>query len=326
MEKPIISIITPAYNASDFIEETIASVLSQSFTSWEFIISDDGSTDDTIKKIIRASSGDSRIILNRYQHSGLPSVMRNKALKIARGDIIAFLDADDIWEPNKLSLQIDSLSKNNKDWGFANVTIFGGNEYQPSGLWYPPKWKPNPPFLRSLLSKMGVPLLSIVVKTDLLRKVCAMSDIGEAFDERKEFKGVEDWDLSIRLSKISEPDYIPFPIARYRIHGRGISWQGQKTNYERAMTVINKHRSSIYPENSKEKIKKYWLSKIAIDKMLDSKESWRMSLIKSCFKMPIVARDLYLAFLSFLPTSIAKKMYILGLKQLRKSSRLVSKN
>lgn len=103
---PVISIITPAYNAERFIEETIQSVVSQSFADWEMIIVDDCSLDETRARVKRRALHDERIRLLTHQINSGPSVARNTALKAARGGFIAFLDSDDLWLPDKLRVQM----------------------------------------------------------------------------------------------------------------------------------------------------------------------------------------------------------------------------
>ena len=108
---PLVSIITPCYNAEAVIEETIASVIIQSYKNWELIIIDDASTDNS-EKIITEFLTDKRIsYLKNSKNSGV-SFTRNRGMDIAKGDFIAFLDSDDIWEPSKLTEQL-TIFKNN---------------------------------------------------------------------------------------------------------------------------------------------------------------------------------------------------------------------
>ncbi|WP_205908126.1 glycosyltransferase family 2 protein [Rhizobium wuzhouense] len=102
---PLISIITPAYKAMAYIGETIRSVQAQSFTRWEMLIVEDGSPDDTAAVVKEFADTDPRIQLIRQANAG-PAMARQKALDHARGRYIAFLDADDLWLPEKLSRQL----------------------------------------------------------------------------------------------------------------------------------------------------------------------------------------------------------------------------
>src|SRR5690606_20006770 len=95
---PEVSIITPCYNSSAFLEETINSVTNQTFTDWEWLITDDRSTDNSVEVIRRHQ--DSRIKLIIADKNGGAGHARNLSLQQATGRFITFLDADDFWEPN----------------------------------------------------------------------------------------------------------------------------------------------------------------------------------------------------------------------------------
>ena len=105
MTTPLVSIITPAYNSASYIEETLASVLAQTFTAFEHIVADDGSTDDTIDVVRRVAGGDPRVVITTTSHGGA-AIARNAAFRQARGRFIALLDSDDVWMPNYLSEQL----------------------------------------------------------------------------------------------------------------------------------------------------------------------------------------------------------------------------
>ena len=102
---PAVSVITPAWNAAAHIGETIASVRAQTFADWEWLIVDDGSTDDTVALIEQAAAVDPRIRLLRQEHGG-PSGARNLAMAAASGRFFAFLDSDDVWYPAFLQAQL----------------------------------------------------------------------------------------------------------------------------------------------------------------------------------------------------------------------------
>lgn len=108
----LVSIITPTYNCSKFIEQTIESVLNQSYSNWEMIIVDDCSDDDTVKIAKRYSKEDQRIKVFYNKTNKGPALTRNKAIKIASGRFIAFLDGDDTWRPEKLKKQLKFQIKN----------------------------------------------------------------------------------------------------------------------------------------------------------------------------------------------------------------------
>ncbi|MBD2792789.1 glycosyltransferase family 2 protein [Xenorhabdus szentirmaii] len=106
----IVSIIMPSYNSSSFIEQSINSVLEQTFSSWELIIIDDCSKDDTVKLIEKFE--DKRINFISLKENVGAGKARNIGLKLAKGKFIAFLDSDDLWETKKLEYQTNYMMKN----------------------------------------------------------------------------------------------------------------------------------------------------------------------------------------------------------------------
>lgn len=107
---PLISIITPCYNAGYFISQSIESVMAQSFQNWELIIIDDHSKDNTLAIVQSYCDKDTRIrCLQTEYPSGSPTVPRNLGIKVAKGRYIAFLDSDDAWLPNKLEEQLKAF-------------------------------------------------------------------------------------------------------------------------------------------------------------------------------------------------------------------------
>ena len=124
----IISIILPAFNASGFIRDAIQSIINQTYRVGELIIVDDCSTDNTADVVLSFAERDSRIQLIKSDvHSGgYPSIPRNKGIERAKGRYIAFLDADDIWEPDKLDSQI-ALFDGKTPIVFSNYQVISKN-------------------------------------------------------------------------------------------------------------------------------------------------------------------------------------------------------
>lgn len=105
----LVSIISPVYNSEKYISETINSVINQTYTNWEMILVDDASTDASLAIIQKFQDSDSRIKLYKLEKNSGAGVARNFAIEKAQGRYIAFLDADDLWKPNKLQTQISFL-------------------------------------------------------------------------------------------------------------------------------------------------------------------------------------------------------------------------
>ncbi len=127
MSSPLVSIITPSYNAEKFIEETIKSVQNQTLTDWEMIIVDDCSKDKTRDILHRIAELDSRLKVVLLEENGGAAVARNTALEQARGRYIAFLDSDDLWKAKKLEKQIAVMQKNNYAFTFTAYELMNEN-------------------------------------------------------------------------------------------------------------------------------------------------------------------------------------------------------
>ena len=115
MENSLVSIIMPSYNTAKYISESINSVIEQTYKNWELIIVDDCSTDNTDEVV--AQYDDPRIIYLKNEKNSGAAVSRNKALRAAKGEWIAFLDSDDLWEPTKLEKQLKFMIDN--DYKFS---------------------------------------------------------------------------------------------------------------------------------------------------------------------------------------------------------------
>ena len=125
---PEVSVIIPAYNCGKFIAETLESALNQSFENFEIILINDGSPDSA--QLEKALQPFLHKIVYIKQENGGASSARNAGIKAARGKLIAFLDGDDIWFPEKLKSQIDFLNKTGFEMVYCNAELFGKNFYK----------------------------------------------------------------------------------------------------------------------------------------------------------------------------------------------------
>lgn len=111
--QPLVSVIMPCYNMASYVSDSIKSVIAQTYPHWELLIVDDASSDETVNIIKSYAQADSRIkFAIKKQNSGI-SDTRNQCIQMAQGQFLAFLDADDIWHPEKLEKQLSfMLAKN----------------------------------------------------------------------------------------------------------------------------------------------------------------------------------------------------------------------
>lgn len=120
---PLVSIIMPCYNAEPYLAQSIESVLTQTYTNWELLITDDGSTDKSVKIATKYSLQDDRIsLLVPDEHQGIARA-RNMSISRARGRFIAFLDSDDIWYPEKLEKQVNFMLENDLAFTYSSYEV-----------------------------------------------------------------------------------------------------------------------------------------------------------------------------------------------------------
>lgn len=124
-DSPLVSVIMPAYNAGRYIQQSIDSVIAQTYSHWEIIVVDDGSSDDTADIVKEISLKESRVKYVHQQNAG-PGKARNTGLRHAKGVYIAFLDSDDLWLPDKLRLQLEMIRDQKADLVYSNAYVFSG--------------------------------------------------------------------------------------------------------------------------------------------------------------------------------------------------------
>jgi len=127
MRNNMITVVTPSYNCSAFILDTINSVLSQSYSNWEMIIVDDCSTDNSVETIEKIINDNPRIRLIRLKNNVGSAQSRNIALEVANGRFIAFLDSDDVWYPDKLEKQVLFMLEKKTPISFTSYELIDEN-------------------------------------------------------------------------------------------------------------------------------------------------------------------------------------------------------
>lgn len=206
---PLVSVITPAYNAERFLAGTIESVQQQTYTNWEMVIVDDQSTDRTWEIAKTYADQDSRIRIYRLEKNSGAAVARNTAMKHAKGRYIAFLDSDDQWFPEKLEKQLRFMQE--KDIAFSFTKYIRMDE---DGT------------LRDNVSKAP----ESVGYTDLM-KHCVIGCLTVMIDREKtgdmemvNIRTRQDYAYWLALTKKGFRAYgLPEVLAKYRIVGNSIS-------------------------------------------------------------------------------------------------------
>ena len=208
--RPVVSIILPTFNRLKFLRPAVDSVFAQTFTDWELIVADDGSQEETAAYLEGLVSR-ARVKVLRLAHTGNPGAVRNAALQSARGEYIAFLDSDDVWLPEKLTLQIASLrSHPERGWShtaFAVIDDAGNLLTGARARWWPAAegWILD----RLIRMETVIAIPSVVVRRQLLEQV-------GGFDLRQRM--CEDYDLWLRLAALSEIDGVHETLLLVRSH------------------------------------------------------------------------------------------------------------
>jgi len=206
--KDLVSIVTPAYNCSEFIGNTIESVQNQTYTHWEMIVVDDCSSDETYKIIKRAAEADSRIKLIQNSKNEGPAVSRNRAIKEAKGNYIAFLDGDDCWAPNKLETQLTFMQKNGAMLSHSSYMLVGENGKRLG---------------RRSVSPMKIGYKELIqfnwIGTSTVIYNC--SELGKHF--MYDIQNRQDWACWLQLVKKTDAYFIDIPLVKYRVRKGSIS-------------------------------------------------------------------------------------------------------
>jgi len=133
-DKPLVSIVTPTYNAEGYLRATVVSVQAQEMADWELILVDDASTDGSVKVAGALAADDPRIHVIVLPGNAGPAVARNRGIATAQGRYIAFLDCDDLWMPDKLTKQLAFMQAHGAVIGFTAYRMLSGGTREPIGV------------------------------------------------------------------------------------------------------------------------------------------------------------------------------------------------
>lgn len=275
----LISVIIPVYNGGKTIRETIESVLNQTFRDFELIILNDGSQDSTLEVV--SSIQDSRLKVFSYPNAGL-ATSRNRGTFHAVGEYISFIDADDLWTPDKLETQLKALQDNPE----AAVAYSWTNYIDESGQ-----------FLRrgGYLTANGDVYAKLLVvdflengSNPLIRRQ-ALIQVG-GFDES--LPAAEDWDILLRLAAQHSFVAVPYPQILYRVSASSMS--AHVVRQETACLKVLDRAFNQAPE-SLQYLKKYSMANLyryLSFKVLDAYPERKRGLIAARFLWKLITNDL----------------------------------
>lgn len=226
-KKPLISVIIPAFNASEFIGETLDSVFAQTFTDFEVIVINDGSPDtQELERVLQRFP--SKLNYIKQENQGAAAA-RNAGLRAAVGEFVAFLDADDTWLPTFMEQQLELLKRKDADLVFADALLFGDSSLAGRTFMQvePPRGEVTPENLLSVK-------VTVLTSTVLARRAPIL-DVG-LFDLA--LRRGQDFDLWLRLAKAGARfAYQREVLAHHRIVESGLSG-GTISQLKRTLVVL----------------------------------------------------------------------------------------
>ena len=224
--KPLVSILMNCFNGEKYLHEALESVINQTYKNWELIFWDNQSNDRSAE--IFKNYKDNRMY---YYYSDKFTDLggaRALACKYIKGDYLAILDCDDIWFPNKLKVQLNSLNDPKYGISISNPLYF--NSYQSFNL-----YKKNPPegnVTKTLIENYYVVLPSVLIKMEYVKKLNTFFN--------NEYSHIADFDLIVRLSTLSKLVYCPETLSGWRIHNQNASFlENEKFVIEKLKWIKN---------------------------------------------------------------------------------------
>ena len=192
--QPLVSVIMPAYNTEKYIGDSIQSVLDQTYSNWELLVVDDGSTDKTADIARRFSAQDGRVKYV-FQPNGRQAKARNTGIGQSSGDLLAFLDSDDLWLPEKLERQLETLQATKADVVYSNGVIIYEPGASGGAMDFPvvAGTVEGRKMLDLLLLLNFIPVQSVVLRREIFKNA-------GPFDESPSYHGCEDYELWLKLA------------------------------------------------------------------------------------------------------------------------------
>ena len=223
-DTPLVSVLIPAYQAEAYVADAIASVLQQDYPALEILVVDDASTDGTPAVVERIT--DPRVTLLRRGVNGGAAAARDTGLAVAQGPLIALLDADDFWLPNKLRRQVDYMSRH-KDV----VLTYAGIRFEVDGLASSVYQPPLELTFHDLMAHRLVPVQTMVYRKSAVERIGGF---------RSPERVAEDLDVCLRLTAAGVVAGVPDVLAVARIHATNTS-RDQQAVADATLAVLDRY-------------------------------------------------------------------------------------
>ena len=288
-KNPLVSIIMNCYNGEAYLKESIESVLSQTYKNWELIFWDNRSKDRSAE-IFKKYDDKKFKYFYAEEHTTLYKA-RNLAIEKSQGDFIAFLDTDDLWEKNKLELQMKYFDNDQTGVVFSNSYILKKKKKI-----YTKQKLPSGEIFNQLIDNYTVGIVTAVIRKFFYLKLI------EKFDER--FSIIGDYDLFLRLSKICLFQAIQEPLTSYRVHGNNLSNLSKEKEPDESEIWLAENKLNL-DEFQIKKIKKKIDNKRFLNYKIDGKYKHCMTLLLKSKKNLLNFKNLVLFLI---PSGVLKKL------------------
>lgn len=228
--RPLVSVVIPAFECSEFIAETLQSLFAQTFTNYETIVVNDGSLDAVELESVLKPFFD-KIVYIKQQNAGVAAA-RNTAIRVARGEYLAFLDSDDIWHPTYLATQIEQIKTRNCDMIYSDAVLFG------EGIASRIRYSANAPSFGPVNTESLISAKCNVITSGTVVRRKSVIEVG-MFDETLPKICFEDFDLWFRIAKSGyRIKYHTSPLLKYRVRANSLSGDSVR-QIERAITAYH---------------------------------------------------------------------------------------
>ena len=238
----LISIIIPLFNSEKYINDTIQSVISQTYKNWELLIIDDCSTDNSkniVRKILKIDNRIQLIELNK--NSKGPAIPRNIGVRKSSGEWVCFLDSDDTWDPNKLHVCHNYISLN-VDFIYHDMRVVAENDYSVKQKILSSRQLKQPVLIDLLINDNAIINSSVFVRKELFMGIGGIN-------ESKKIVASEDYNTWLRIAKITDNFlYIPKGLGSYFVHSSGAS---NKDMYSSVIYATKEFMTYITPRQRK---------------------------------------------------------------------------
>ena len=291
-QKGLVSIILNCFNGEKYLRKAIDSVINQKYKNWELVFWDNRSTDKS-KKIIETFNSKKIKYYFTNKHSSLYEA-RNLALEKCNGEYVAFIDADDTWEPDKLEDQIKLFDNKKVGVVYGNLWIY--NEKLKKRKIFSKKNLIEGKIYQKIFSNYKIGIISSIIKRDIL----TLNNL--RFESQ--YNHIGDFDLFIKLSKICEFNAIQKPVATYRVHGDNLSLKDTDKEIIELKHWFKKNQFNLNKDQEH-----HLLIRISSREFINIRFKKNLfEAIKFFFKKKYLMKNIKNYFLLFIPVYILKKI------------------